>query len=243
MSERLELRVSINPNLDLDPLRADFTAKGRLHVTDFLTKVSIKALLEALEEDIPWNMVFNKGEKHFDLHPPQLEAMTKEQTDQLQQTIYAQAQQGFQYWYNNYPVHDAVKSGNHPGLRIHGIDDFLNSDTFLQFVRDVSGVEDVDYADCQATAYGPCHFLTSHDDGILEKKRQLAYVINLTPFWKPDWGGALVFYDENGNISEGFLPHCNCINIFRVPAPHAVQIVAPFAGARRLSITGWVRSH
>lgn len=243
MNDHPTSRVAMNPALDLVALRRQFGAKDRLHVAGFLTDNSITTILEALDEDIPWNTVFNQNSKHFDLHPTQLDAMTGEQHDQLRQTIYAQAQRGFQYWYQNYPIYDAVKSGNNPDLGIHGIYDFVNSEPFLQFVTDVTGIENLDYADCQATAFGPNHFLTSHHDGIEQKNRQLAYVINLTPSWKPDWGGALVFYDGAGNISEGFLPHPNCINILRVPVPHSVQMVAPFAGARRLSITGWIRSH
>lgn len=243
MQDDPTLGVSMNSGLDIATLRRQFDAQNRLHVAEFLTDNSVKVLLAALDEEIPWNTVFNQGGKHFDLHRLQLEAMTEEQTDQLRQTIYAQAQSGFQYWYQNYPIYDAVKSGNNPELGIHRIYDFVNSEPFLQFVTDVTGIANLDYADCQATAFGPNHFLTSHHDGVEQKNRQLAYVINLTPFWKPDWGGALVFYDGASIISEGFLPHPNCINILRVPAPHSVQIVAPFAGARRLSITGWIRSN
>jgi Rps23 Pro-64 3,4-dihydroxylase Tpa1-like proline 4-hydroxylase len=31
------------------------------------------------------------------------------------------------------------------------------------------------------------------------------------------------------------------LNIFAVPQPHSVTIVAPFAAAARYSVTGWLR--
>ena len=69
-----------------------------------------------------------------------------------------------------------------------------------------------------------------------------AYVLNMTPQWRWDWGGALLFSDRPGHVSEGYLPAFNALNIFAVPQPHLVEFVSPFAGAQRYSITGWFRS-
>jgi SM-20-related protein len=65
----------------------------------------------------------------------------------------------------------------------------------------------------------------------------------MTPRWRIDWGGALLFTDRAGHVSEGYLPTFNALNILAVPQSHLVGIVAPFAGAPRLSITGWFRSN
>ena len=66
-------------------------------------------------------------------------------------------------------------------------------------------------------------------------------MLNLTPDWRTDWGGLLAFIDEDGHVAEAYRPSYNALNIFRVPQRHAVSFVAPFAGAPRLSITGWIR--
>jgi hypothetical protein len=54
----------------------------------------------------------------------------------------------------------------------------------------------------------------------------------------PDAHAAL---DQDGHVSEGYTPAYNALNLFRVPQRHAVSYVAPFAGAPRLAITGWIR--
>jgi SM-20-related protein len=95
--------------------------------------------------------------------------------------------------------------------------------------------------DAQATRYERGHYLTQHDDSAAEKGRLYAFVLNLTPHWRTDWGGLLNFIDADGHVAEAYAPAWNAINLFRVPQPHAVSCVAPFAGAPRLSITGWVR--
>ena len=124
---------------------------------------------------------------------------------------------------------------------LEGVYDRLNSEPFLAFVRALTGDPRCAYADAQATRYRPGDFLTAHDDDVAGKHRLYAYVLNFTPSWRPDWGGLLAFHEADGHVSEAYTPSFNALNIFRVPQLHAVTQVASFAGAHRLSITGWVR--
>ncbi len=55
-------------------------------------------------------------------------------------------------------------------------------------------------------------------------------------------GGVLLFQDEARNVTGGFPPRFNALNIFRVPQWHSVSQVASFVTAHRYAITGWVRS-
>ena len=63
----------------------------------------------------------------------------------------------------------------------------------------------------------------------------------LTRAWRPDWGGYLNFYDEDGDIVAGYRPRFNALNLFLVPQKHAVSYVPPFAPQARFAITGWFR--
>jgi Rps23 Pro-64 3,4-dihydroxylase Tpa1-like proline 4-hydroxylase len=118
---------------------------------------------------------------------------------------------------------------------------FLASPEFLAFIREVTGVEAIAWPNADATLYGPFDFLTLHDDKHTEFDRLVAYVLNMTPMWRPDWGGALQFFDAHGQIEEGYMPTFNALNLFRVPKLHSVSLVAPFGGAR-YSVTGWFHS-
>jgi len=92
--------------------------------------------------------------------------------------------------------------------------------------------------DAQATLYRPGDFLTVHDDSIGGHKRLAAYVLNLTPIWRADWGGVLQFLGTDGHVEEGYVPCFNALNVFRVPTQHLVSQVALY-GSSRYSITGW----
>ena len=118
---------------------------------------------------------------------------------------------------------------------------FLNGEGFLGLMRDVTGEARIAMADAQLTRFRPGHFLTEHDDHAEGKNRFYAYVLNLTPAWRIEWGGLLAFHGPDGNVAEAFTPRFNTLNLLRVPTPHSVTQVALSAGADRISVTGWLR--
>ena len=136
----------------------------------------------------------------------------------------------------------AVASVELPHPELFAVLSFLNSPAFLTFVRRLTGDERPVFCDAMATRYLPGHFLTAHDDEAPGENRLYAYVLNLTGRWRADWGGMLLFLDDQDHVAEGYVPAFNALNIFRVPQRHAVSFVTPYAGAARLSITGWIRS-
>lgn len=149
----------------------------------------------------------------------------------------AASQQGFAYAFEHVP---AIEAGFAPVLS--AVNALVMSDAFLEIGRRVLGDDAIRFADAQACRYGPGHFLTTHDDNVAGKHRRAAYVLNLTPQWRADWGGLLLFHDAKGRVTNGLVPAFNVLNIFRVPTNHSVSVVAPFAPARRYSITGWLRT-
>lgn len=120
--------------------------------------------------------------------------------------------------------------------------EYLNAPDFLQLVRDVTGISELMKADGQATLFAANHYLGRHIDSHVAEGWRVAYVLNMTmDDWHPDWGGYLLFLDDDGDVVEGFRPRFNTLNLFAVPQSHAVSYVPPFAPAGRLAITGWLR--
>ena len=144
--------------------------------------------------------------------------------------------------FDSFRVSDLIESGTVVEGALGRLFSTLNSEAFLALMRELTGDPRIAYLDAQATRYRPGHFLTSHDDDVAGKNRLFAYVINLTPNWCVDWGGLLMFVDEDGHVAEAYTPRWNALNIMRVPQSHAVSVVAPFAAGARYSVTGWMRS-
>lgn len=238
--------IRLHPNLERPEARAAIAERlrqhGRAHIPGILDPAAAQRLHRCLVSEVPWNVIFNEGDKVHALAPQQYAALTPDKQAWLANLIRTSARQGFQYIYCNYPVWDLYQRDPNQPLYVFRLLEFLNSEPFLDFVREISGVPTIAMADSQVTLFKPHHFLTGHTDlGTSAQKRKLAYVLNLTPEWRTEWGGILEFTDPAGNVLEGFIPSFNALNLFHVPTPHHVSYVTPFAGAGRYSMTGWLR--
>jgi len=228
--------LALNSKLTAESYAGEFRAKGRVQIRDLLTESSARALLHKLQSDTPWTVTYNEGERECEVehYDPNFRV-------RLTHSAWERARTHFQYIYDRYAL-----SWNHepnPDLDRYyaGVVEFLNALEFLNLMREITGLEEIAWTDGQATKYGPGDFLTAHDDDSKLAKRLVAYVLNMTPLWRPDLGGVLEFIDDKGNIAEGYVPAFNVLNIFLVPARHAVSAVTPFGGLR-YAITGWLHA-
>lgn len=237
-----QLNFAVDPALDPKALSALFHGRKRLHIPGFLAPEGAENLLLDLKRTSEWKLVFNQGEKLFELDRDQRAALTPEQKSKLDLAVWKAAQDQFQFRFENIRVPDSHRARENSTRLLDKFASFMSSAPVLTFLRTITGLQDISYADAQATAYGPGDFLTAHDDDVSGKKRRAAYVFNLTPAWNADWGGLLMFHGEDGHIDEALVPTMNALNIFAVPQPHSVSLVAPFASVRRYSITGWLRA-
>ena len=236
-----EALIRLNPSLDIPALKKDFAIARSLHIPGILTDYAAERTARCLAQDVDWHLVFNEGKKSHTLYPDQFQGMTTEQHKQLRQKVLKGAQAGFQFIYNYYNIYDYYLNGKNMDHFLHRFHEFLNSAPFLDFIKEITGKDTIAFADSQATAYGPGHFLTMHHGQVEGKNRKLAYVFNFTRKWKMDWGGILQFLGDDGNIKGGFIPTFNALNLFEVPQNHSVSYVSPFCPATRYAITGWLR--
>jgi Rps23 Pro-64 3,4-dihydroxylase Tpa1-like proline 4-hydroxylase len=233
---------ALNPELDVAKLAERFRTCGRIHIPDFLAKEGAEAFLRSLKEREDWSLIVNQEDKSFDLDRRAQAALTAGQREALDKAVFAGARYGFQYRYESIRVPDGETERAAMDDPLARFASFLSSPEVVDLLRRITDKPGIAFADAQATAYGPGHFLTAHDDEVAGKKRLAAYVMNLTPSWRVDWGGLLLFHGSDGHVEHGFTPSFNALNIFAVPQPHSVSMVAPFAPYRRYSVTGWLRA-
>jgi SM-20-related protein len=214
---------------------------GRVHVPEYFTEQAAQYFFEGCR-DAEFGVVFQGSQGAYDLSAAAVGALNVDQRVELTSVIHAQASMGFQYLFDSYRISDEIEAGR---LKHGPLAEFfagLNAPETIARLRAMTGDDRIEYVDAQATRYRPGHFLTVHDDAQAGKDRLYAYVINLTPVWRADWGGLLMFLSDDGHVAEAFTPRWNALNILKVPQPHAVSVVAPFARGARFSITGWMRS-
>lgn len=233
--------LALNPALDATALARRYAERGRLHIPDLLATESAEALHAMLRARADWRQVMNSGDRLIELDRPTRAAMTDAQRRALDDAVYAGARGGFQYRYESIRVPDdevARAASDDPLARFAS---WWSGGPVRDFLRAVTGEDAVAFADAQGTAYAPGDFLTGHDDAFHGKERVAAYVLGLTPTWRPEWGGLLLFHGADGITVEGAAPRFNTLNLFRVPQLPSVTEVTRAAAYRRYSITGWLR--
>lgn len=231
----------INNDLLLEPWRARLRAHGRVQIPGFLQEPSALRLHQCLREEVPWetaqrsDAVLADGQ---DRSPPPGSA-----ADEVALAATClRAREGFEFYFDRYRMIDARRDGTDPQLVLHAVVDFLNSPQFLGFARQLTGDPAIRMVSAIGVRYRAGHFLRAHNDLANDEDRAFAYVINLSRQWSPDWGGLLHFLDpEQRRVVDTFTPLWNSLSLFRVPQPHVVSLVAPWAGSARYSITGWFR--
>jgi SM-20-related protein len=232
----------INDGIDPARYRTELGRRGRVQIPSYLQGEAAERLNLCLRDEVPWTLAYRgvgepgvlSHEELGDLGPEQYAARLRE--------LAADARGEYAFAYESYMMVRAYNEGRDPDLLLHRVLEFLNSPEYLTFIRMLTGENRIRRVSAQATRYRPGHFLRRHNDFNDVEQRLYAYVMNLSREWEADWGGQLQFLEEDGSVSETFLPRWNSLSLFQVPAYHLVTPVAPWAGQDRLSITGWFQA-
>jgi Rps23 Pro-64 3,4-dihydroxylase Tpa1-like proline 4-hydroxylase len=228
-----DVPLELSPSLDRAKLTERFHTHRRVHIPDVLTRRAAERLYRCLVQETKWNVTLNNGNDFLDIENCSVDERMK-----LALQAWQRGQNQFQYLFDNHRLSRKGEPYTDPAHYYARVVEFVNSPTMLGFVREITECPEIVWADAQATLYRPGDFLNVHDDETGGYKRLVAYVLNLTPIWRVDWGGALNFLAPTGHIEEAFVPTFNALNLFRVPAKHFVGAVAPYGG-QRYSVTGW----
>lgn len=235
---------TLNPLLDRAAAADQFRRDGRVQVRDVLTEAAATAVHEILAKATPWGLAWQAGQDG----PNAIRADALRTDPAAQQRTVAAAtttaaQRGdYAFQFAQYPILDAYLGGWAPGGPHDLLLEHINAGDFLDFIREVTGMQEICKGDAQATLYAPGHFLSLHTDSHVAEGWRVAYVFNFcAQEWKPDWGGYLNFFDDDGDVIAGYRPRFNALNMFTVPRAHSVSYVPPFAPVGRFAVTGWFR--
>lgn len=234
--------LDLSAALDAGALAAAFARDRRVQVRDVLTDASARVVHRILAEETPWGMSWRAGARGPEnLRRDALAAMSPaEQQARSQATVAAMRGGEYAFAYRSYPMVEAYVGKWAPDGPHDMLLEYLNDRPMMELVRRITGIPELVKADAQATLYAPNQFLAVHDDTHSQLGRRVAYVLQLCAEpWRPEWGGYLEFYDDDGDVVAGWRPRFNALNLFAVPQKHAVTFVPPFAPVARYAITGW----
>lgn len=230
---------ALDPRHDAEALARDFARDGRVTIDGVIEEAAALELHRQLHTRDDWRHVVISEDKLVELDGPTRAGLSEDQLKILDEAVYGGARTGFQARYDAIRVPDDASERRASDDVLAALADWLSSGAMREFLCTVTGDPAIAFADAQATAYAPGDFLTGHDDVVEVKRRSAAYVFGLTPQWRIEWGGVLLFHE--GTRVTGIAPGFNQLNLFRVGQTHSVSEVTRAAPVRRYSVTGWLR--
>jgi SM-20-related protein len=235
------VHFTLHSNLDRVQAKRQFATSGWVSLRPFIADDQAELLRAHLLERDDWRLRLRDLDGHyFDLSTREMESLGEAKMAAVRAMIAPKAgQQGFGNSHSRIRIIDPDGRREETRNILCDFGEFLFSPPVAELVSDITGVAGIDFADTFAARYDPGDYATNHNDGIDERKA--AFVFGLTKSWRVEWGGLLLIHEDEGEgeVRRGLVPAFNCLNLFTVPLPHSVSIVAPFAKEPRLSITGW----
>jgi SM-20-related protein len=233
--------LQLNPELDVGAIAADYAATGRIRIPSFTAGPGLRALHGDLVTRQDWRQLSIGADGIQELDRPTREAMSADDRERTERQLHDRATLGFQYRYEGLRVPAATDDTVADSLADFA--SFMAAAPTLAFLEAVIGRDTLSFSDGQATAYAPGDFLTCHDDAAPGRNRVAAFVLGMTPQWRPEWGGVLMFHADDDSMVAGHVPRFNTLDLFSVPQRHSVSYVSPSAPGRRLALTGWLRTN
>ena len=233
----------INPRLDADAVRTELERAGVVQVRDYLEQPLADELFGCLDRGLRWDLAYSCNGQGRLLKHDELGRMTPQQVRQAVDSAFDFSRSRFQFAYNTFKVIDSYLAKEYEDHLLYRVADAFHRPEHLEFVRRLTGVAGVQRMDVIAARYLSGHFLTLHDDVVEAEGREVAYVLNLTRGWRPEWGGLLhIVNDTQQHVVRTFTPEFNTMVLFRPPLWHFVSQVASYAAGPRYTLTGWMLS-
>lgn len=244
MSAAAVALFEVNPDLDRKSLARAFNEEGRVQIRNVLTPDTAHEVRKVLSRYTEWGVAWQAGQDGpHSLLPGRGGQPSQEENAEIGRKIISAVKgSDYAFIYGHFPILTAYQEKWNEGSPHDLLLEYINSEPFLDLVREVTSIPELVKGDAQATLYRPGHFLGVHSDSHVAEGWRVAYVLSMAnEDWRPEWGGYLQFHNEEGDVVAGYRPRFNALNLLAVPQKHSVSYVPPFAPSERYAITGWFR--
>ena len=229
--------LELNPELDIAELGAQFRRDGHVRVRRLFTR-GAPELYDYLAGHEDWIQLVNHETGAHEVGWQDWRRPGARRRRELESEMFARATDEFQYCYAALRIPGAGELEENPVLL--ALSGLMRGEPMQAMLQGITGLVAPSFTDGQVTAYGQGDFLTGHDDDLAGSGRKVAFVLGLTPQWRLEWGGLLLFHELGGIDCAGLIPQFNTLDLFAIPRYHSVSVVTRAAPRRRFSVTGWL---
>lgn len=228
------MAFSLNENIPVEEIAKAYVETKIITIPNFLTPESAEELYQHVNTRDEW---------HISIHPYQHGIYTFNQTPDNEEFIQrgimsanqARERGEFSYVFYRSDLHnDSCTCTLCNAIR------FIQSKTVIDKINEITGENVTSAISIFASCYKKNFFLNAHTDN---GRGKIAFVLNLTKDWDPNWGGSLNFYEwDFRTVKKTINPAFNSLSIFNVEGngvPHAVTHIPSHVEGRRLALAGW----
>jgi len=228
----------VNQKLNVKAYPYIFQTQGIISIPNFLDKQFAEEYLHFLTQEMKeewWHFsAFFEGKKTILENTLENQVEIKNaQKMALETFLKNEFSYNFYRTYNNhFPACDCLE------CRFRKI---CQSPAFIKLISQITGIDLNKNNELFISRYGSNSFLTVHND---QGNGKIAFVINLTKNWKPQYGGNFhLLSNDRETILKVISPTFNSLTVFKVPdpggVPHFVSHVVPDLKKYRYAIGGW----
>jgi Rps23 Pro-64 3,4-dihydroxylase Tpa1-like proline 4-hydroxylase len=219
--------------IDINKFKYEFQIKNIIRINNFLKDDFVEVLFKDIVYEKNWTLATGIDQMKYEKsNDKKLENINKLQIKNVNNAF---GNDRFTYIF--YRSMNGIKM-SYFEFTLRNI---LNSKSFIDLLNEITGLELTTLTTLFLSKYSSGNFLSPHSD---KGNGSLAFVINLTKYWKPQYGGILHFMDEfRKEIINSYVPTFNTFLIFYIPKdngiPHFISHVSPNVKVSRYAITGW----
>ena len=230
----LPINTKINPTI----YKNLFKIQGLITIPNFLETKFANTFYDFLQKEMTdewWYLSAFYGEDKVIINniPPNKSKVIEAKKLANQKFIDDEFSYAFYRTYNNhFPECDC------PECKLRKI---MSSQEFIQYISNITGLSLEKNTELFLSKYGSDCFLNVHND---QGNGKIAFVINMTRNWKPQYGGNFYILSNNRKtVRKIITPQFNSLTIFKIPEPngipHYVSHVISGVKYNRLAIGGW----
>lgn len=246
----------LNPKLEPSKLQGAFSQRGRVRIRNVLRPSVADALYQHLAHRVAWRSFVVAEEKLLGTPPGEPVGQSVDEDKQMLDIAHKGARKGFARVFDSDRVFPEELDESSASLSeaqgatqaaevrdpvLVECDAFFRSPVMAELFKQVTGLKEIGLVLTQAQRFRPGHFVTFHcGTWSADKtgKRRAMLSLNLTPEWRPEWGGMLEFRNLEADVIESYMPAFNTLDLFAFPQGHWVSPVAPFADGPMLAMAG-----
>jgi len=221
-----------NSNQNKIELKEKFNQTCKIQISNILVEEVAELLLKYAQTQKNWILASGFDSIKY-------EKLTNKQNEKANQIQIRNIQNKFKNDHFSYVFHRTMNN-NHPSFLEFNLRKHMESLEFINFLNEITDLQLTKLNTLFLSKYKGGDFLSPHCD---KGNGKLAFVLNLTKNWKPQYGGILHFLnEEKTEIIESYNPIFNNLILFKVPTngiPHFVSHVVPYVKQERYAITGW----